>query len=59
MLDKLENIVYYKDTEEEKEKTKNQESNERGESSEHGRWTKNFNGPPYVAKLKELSFTDK
>ena len=37
MLDKLENIVYYKDTEEEKEKTKNQESNERGESSEHGR----------------------
>ena len=37
MLDKSIFIVYYKDTEEEKEKTKNQESNERGESSEHGR----------------------
>ena len=59
MLDKSIFIVYYKDTEEKEEKTRNQESNERGESSEHGRWTKKFNGPPYVAKLKELSFTDK
>ena len=59
MLDKSIFLVYYKDTE---EKEKNKQIwliYERGESSEHGRWTKKFNGPPYVAKLKELSFTDK